>query len=109
MWLVLMTLRRGSGSGSQAEVAAAIGIREATLSHHLTAMEREGLISRVRDERDRRNLQVTLTSDGHDRFKALRRVAQRFDGRLRRGLDEDQVQQLFDLLTRLERTLEDLG
>lgn len=100
-WLVLMTLRR-AGAGNQAEIASAIGIRGATLSHHLTAMENEGLISRNRGGADRRHVQVTLTEDGLARFDALRDVAREFDERLRRGLDEDQVQQLFALLGRLE-------
>ncbi len=104
-WLVLMTLR-GSGSSSQSEVADAIGIRGATLSHHLAAMERDGLISRVRGEADRRNVAVTLTDEGLARFEALRTVAQQFDSRLRRGLDENQVQVLYDLLAHLEHNVE---
>ena len=45
VWLVLISLKRQQ-LRNQRELAEAVGIREATLSHHLAAMDEQGLITR---------------------------------------------------------------
>lgn len=87
VWLILMTLKR-MPSATQREIAAAVGTREATLTHHLNAMERDGLVQRQRDPSNRRVHIVSLTEEGEARFRTLRRAATEFDRRLRAGIDE---------------------
>ena len=53
MWLVLLNLKTRR-LANQRELAEAVGIREATLTHHLNAMEAGGLITRRRDTANRR-------------------------------------------------------
>ena len=43
VWLVLLNLKTRRVS-NQRELAEAVGVREATLTHHLNAMERDGLL-----------------------------------------------------------------
>jgi MarR family transcriptional regulator for hemolysin len=90
MWLVLLNvkLRRVT---KQRDLAAAVGIGEATLTHHLNAFERDGLLVRSRDPENRRIQIVELTADGDQRFLALRDAAITFDARLRAGLAPEQL------------------
>jgi len=104
VWLVLISLKSGQ-LASQRELAAAVGVQGATLSHHLNAMESAGLVTRRRDPRNRRLHVVELTPDGDVLFARLREVAFAFDQRLRAGLTEHDVDQLEALLTRLRENV----
>jgi MarR family transcriptional regulator, transcriptional regulator for hemolysin len=104
VWLVLISLKRGH-LASQRELADAVGIQGATLSHHLNAMESAGLVTRRRDPRNRRLHVVELTPDGDALFLRLREVAFAFDQRLRTGLASQDVDQLEALLARLRENV----
>jgi MarR family transcriptional regulator for hemolysin len=105
-WLVLLAVKSRS-LGNQRELADAIGIRDATLTHHLNAMEAEGLLLRRRDAGNRRIQQVELTEAGEAAFHRLRAAAVSFDQRLRRGIGNAEVQVLTELLSRLRANVED--
>ena len=100
IWLVLISLKSRS-LASQRELAEVMGIREATLTHHLTSMEASGLISRRRDAANRRIQVVELTEAGEEIFGRLASVALSFDKKLRRGISAAEVATLEDLLGRL--------
>ena len=104
VWLVLISLKSGQ-LASQRELADAVGIQGATLSHHLDAMEAAGLVTRRRDPRNRRLHLVELTPKGDALFSRLREVAYAFDQRLRAGLAENDVAQLEALLDRLHENV----
>lgn len=104
-WLVLLNLKTGR-AGNQRELARAVGIREATLTHHLNAMEAEGLLTRRRHENNRRIHVVELTEAGETAFLRLRGAALAFDRRLRRGLTRDQIAELDELLAHLAANVE---
>jgi MarR family transcriptional regulator for hemolysin len=100
VWLVLISLKSRS-LASQRELAEAVGIQGATLTHHLDAMESAGLVTRRRDPANRRLHLVELTPAGEALFLRLRDAATAFDRRLRAGLSEGDAGQLEALLTRL--------
>jgi MarR family transcriptional regulator for hemolysin len=100
LWLVLLSMKTRQIT-SQRELAAAVGIREATLTHHLNGMEYAGLITRRRDPANRRIHIVELTPDGEALFLRLRATAMSFDGRLRAGIAEPELAALRDVLARL--------
>jgi MarR family transcriptional regulator, transcriptional regulator for hemolysin len=104
VWLVLISLKRGQ-LASQRELADAVGVQGATLSHHLNAMEAAGLVTRRRDPRNRRLHVVELTPDGEALFSRLREVAFAFDQRLRAGLTGQDIDRLETLLTRLRENV----
>jgi MarR family transcriptional regulator for hemolysin len=99
-WLVLISLK-SQPVRNQRELAEAVGIREATLTHHLNSMDEEGLITRRRDPANRRVHLVELTEAGEAAFQRMRGAATAFDQRLRSGLSGDDVAQLEALLGRL--------
>jgi len=63
VWLVLLSIKTQEAA-NQRELAAAVGIQEATLTHHLNAMAAQGLLTRERDPANRRVHQVRLTRGG---------------------------------------------
>jgi len=100
-WQVLLIVRSGQW-GTQARMAQAMGVTGATLTHHLNALETQGLVRRWREPGDRRTQRAELTDAGEDAFRRLRDVARRHDARLRVGLSDDEVATLADLLDRLQ-------
>jgi MarR family transcriptional regulator, transcriptional regulator for hemolysin len=104
VWLVLLNLKIRRPS-NQRELAEAVGVREATLTHHLNAMDSEGLITRRRDTTNRRIHVVELTDAGEETFLRLRTAAVAFDRRLRAGITEEELASLEDVLDRLVRNV----
>jgi MarR family transcriptional regulator, transcriptional regulator for hemolysin len=100
MWLVLLSLK-AQPTANQRELAAAVGIQDATLTHHLNGMEAEGLLTRRRDPANRRVHLVELTAAGDAAFQRLRTIAQRFDATLRAGFTDAELGTLRALLARL--------
>jgi MarR family transcriptional regulator for hemolysin len=99
-WLILLNLKIRRPA-TQRELAEAVGIREATLTHHLNGLEERGLITRTREAGNRRVQLVALTADGEAAFLRLRDAAIAFDARLRSGLDDSDLAQAEGLLGRL--------
>ncbi|WP_018683769.1 MarR family winged helix-turn-helix transcriptional regulator [Actinokineospora enzanensis] len=106
VWQVLLTLKT-QPVANQRELAAAVGIQGATLTHHLNAMEADGLLTRRRDPANRRVHLVALTDAGEALFHRLREVARAFDRRLRTGLTESEEATLAELLSRLRANVSD--
>jgi MarR family transcriptional regulator, transcriptional regulator for hemolysin len=104
-WLVLVSVVAGKPA-NQRELAGAVDVREATLTHHLNAMEAEGLIVRRRDAQNRRVQRVELTDAGHARFLALREAAAAFDRRLRAGISTADQSALARVLDRLRANVD---
>lgn len=104
VWLILLALQTNKAA-SQRELADAVGIQGATLTHHLNGMESGGLLTRRRDPENRRVHIVELTEAGEALFQRLVSVAREFDRRLRSGLAAEEVDAFTDVLGRLERNV----
>jgi MarR family transcriptional regulator, transcriptional regulator for hemolysin len=100
IWLVLLALTINE-EANQRQLAEFVGIRGATLTHHLNAMESAGLVVRSRDPGNRRSHVVRRTPAGDEMFLQLRDAATTFDTRLRRGLAAEDVDTLRTLLNQL--------
>ena len=100
-WQVLLLVRSRQW-GQQSELAEAMGVTAATLTHHLNALERRGLVRRWREDGNRRSVRVELTEDGVALFDRLRAVAVRHDRRLRSGLTAEETDTLAVLLDKLQ-------
>jgi MarR family transcriptional regulator, transcriptional regulator for hemolysin len=100
VWLILLNLKIGKPA-NQRELAEAVGVREATLTHHLNAMDARGLVTRTRDAANRRVQIVALTKAGEAAFVRLRDIAIAFDAKLRAGLADADLATLTTLLGQL--------
>jgi MarR family transcriptional regulator for hemolysin len=104
VWLILLALKSRTYA-NQREIAAAVGIQGATLTHHLNVMEADGLLTRSRDPANRRVHMVELTEAGEDLFHRLAHAARAHDERLRAGLSDTDIRHLDELLHRLARNV----
>jgi MarR family transcriptional regulator for hemolysin len=100
VWLILLNLKVRR-PGNQRELAEAVGITGATLTHHLNAMDAQGLVARARDDANRRVQVVTLTDAGEAAFLRLRAAAIAFDAGLRAGFTDADLAGLDARLQRL--------
>jgi MarR family transcriptional regulator, transcriptional regulator for hemolysin len=100
VWLILLNLKIRRPA-NQRELAEAVGITGATLTHHLNAMDANGLVARTRDNANRRVQVVTLTEAGEAAFLRLRAAAIAFDTRLRTGFADPDLAILDAQLHRL--------
>jgi MarR family transcriptional regulator for hemolysin len=105
-WLVLLSLKTRQ-LANQRELAEAVGIQGATLTHHLNAMEADGLITRQRDPANRRIHLVSLTPAGEELFGTLAGAARTYDQRLRGDLSEEEIGTLERILERLRHNVTD--
>ncbi|WP_315920559.1 MarR family winged helix-turn-helix transcriptional regulator [Mesorhizobium sp. SP-1A] len=106
VWLTLLAVKT-RGSANQREMAGVIGIQGATLTHHLNAMESQGLLTRRRAPDNRRIHQVELTPAGEALFMKLRGTAIAFDKRLRAGLDEARLAEFAAVLSAMRANVGD--
>ncbi|HEY3479294.1 MAG TPA: MarR family winged helix-turn-helix transcriptional regulator [Streptomyces sp.] len=106
VWQILISLKTRPVA-NQRELADAVGIQGATLTHHLNGMETAGLVTRRRDPDNRRVHLVTLTPEGEQLFLRLASAAIAHDERMRKGLSDTEITQLADLLHRLAANVAD--
>ncbi len=99
-WLILVSVKEGA-HGAQRDLADAIGIEGATLSHHLNRLEDAGLVTRRRDPANRRVHRVELTESGEALFRMLLGRVVAFDEQLRAGIGARDLAQLHRVLDRL--------
>jgi MarR family transcriptional regulator for hemolysin len=104
-WLILLALK-AQKPDTHKQLAEAVGIEGATLTHHLDAMERSGLVSRERLAENRRVQRVELTPKGERTFLKLREAAMAHDARLRDGLSEEDLERTRAALARMQANVE---
>jgi DNA-binding MarR family transcriptional regulator len=90
---------------TQVELSRRIGIQMASSTSVLDALERDGLIRRVRQSKDRRKINVFLTPAGKALEKPLTASAARVNARARRGLSAAEVTMLFGVVQTITKNL----
>jgi MarR family transcriptional regulator for hemolysin len=103
-WLILLALK-AQQPDTHKQLAEAVGIEGATLTHHLNAMERSGLVKRERLAENRRVQRVELTAKGERTFLKLRDAATAHDTRLREGLSEKELERMRAALARMQQNV----
>lgn len=103
-WVVLNEIHRGTWD-SQRGLAKQLRIEGATLTRHLDRMEREGLIVRTRDDDDRRQIRVDMTTEGRTLHRRLRTKARAVGSRATAGISEGDEATLRKVLAMLRDNL----
>lgn len=108
MWRFLRVLWEEDAI-SQRDLSDRVGMTGATTVLALDRMEREGLVLRVRDGRDRRVIRVHLTKKGKSMQDKLLPHAAEVDAVACDGIDRQQLQLLKRLLVQLRDNVETKG
>jgi MarR family transcriptional regulator for hemolysin len=88
-------------SVSQRELAGHLGIEGPTLTRHVDRLVADGLVRRVRGDRDRRISTVVLTAEGKKHLDRIDAYAAEVDGEFRSLFSEHEIATLYDLLNRI--------
>jgi DNA-binding MarR family transcriptional regulator len=108
MWYFLRVLWSQDGL-TQRELSRRVGTMEPTTLVALRAMERDGLIRRVRNGGDRRKVNIYLTAKGRALEKALLPLAIAVVDKAVNGLSPREVRQLLGMLERIQSNLADVA
>ena len=105
-WFALVTLGRRNGI-SQGEMSRVFGVDPARVSRVGRALEGEGLVRRERDPEDGRVVRLYLTDAGREALEKRPAVEEAVEARVRRVMDEDEVEELGRLLGLLAKAMEE--
>ena len=105
MWYYLRVLWSEDGL-TQRELSHRIGTMEPTTLGAIQAMERRGLVKRVRSKDDRRKVHIHLTRKGRDLEGLLMPLAVEVVDTSVAGFSPDEVQQLLKFLRAIRDNIE---
>ena len=108
MWFFLRVLWTEDGL-TQRELSRRVGTMEPTTLVALRAMERDGLIKRVRNTNDRRKVNIYLTPRGRALEKALLPLAIAVVDKAVSGFSQRDVRLLLDMLARIQDNLAEVA
>lgn len=94
------------GPLTPSELAEIEGVKRPTATRILRGLEADGLIERTPDPNDGRSALITITAEGRERLRRLRRRKNAYLARRLRGLDSGDVASLERAAQILERLLE---
>jgi DNA-binding MarR family transcriptional regulator len=103
-WSALRALWREDGY-SQVELAQRMQVEKASLTSVLDALERRGLVTRVRNSEDRRKSHVYLTPAGRQLEKALLPYAGDVNGLATGGIDPIDLEMFQRILRQIIKNL----
>lgn len=91
VWTPLFYLARFGDGISQKDLAGRAGLDTSSLVRILDILERDGQVSRVPDEKDRRSKRIVLTEKGRDSFVRIQSVLATAETELLSGLNDGEV------------------
>jgi len=97
---VLVTLQL-NGSATVGELVDATSIDQSTLSHILRRLGTSGLITKKRDAKDQRSVQVSLTAAGHRVAEKCLHATVGHERMVTQGMEPEEVRRLKIALQRL--------
>ncbi|MEU7739946.1 MarR family transcriptional regulator [Nonomuraea sp. NPDC049158] len=99
---LLMRLGATDGDGvSIGELAQSAGVSSRNVTGLVDTLEREGLVRRVPDQRDRRSVLAQITAEGRDWIKAFSEPSQRAMTAMFMDFSADEVTRFRDLCLRV--------
>lgn len=102
-WVLILLMREDSLTSTPSALAEKAGVTRATMTGLIDGLERDGLVERLMDTRDRRSVSVRLTPSGQAK---LDQVMPDYYSRLRRcmaGLDEEGRERLQLILSQINQ------
>lgn len=106
--LPVLTALKDGDRLSQTELARWAKVEQPTMAQMLARMERDGLVKREADPRDRRSSLISLTDEALARLPAGRAVLRQGNADITKGLSSQEVDTLVSLLKRVLANIEAL-
>ncbi|MFU8850004.1 MarR family winged helix-turn-helix transcriptional regulator [Micromonospora sp. SL1-18] len=103
---VILRYLDSAGPQNVSALAARLNLDGSTVTRQVTAMQRDGLITRTPDPADGRGTVVSATSAGLQRMAAVRAARTRLYGDILAAWTSDDQESLADLLHRLNEALD---
>ncbi|WP_448376331.1 MarR family winged helix-turn-helix transcriptional regulator [Fervidobacterium sp.] len=103
---ILFLLKNNSGL-SQKEIAKRIGVEQGTIAIMLRRMEKNKLIERVSDEKDRRITRVYLTKSAFELLETLSGIVKEAENLILESLSDEECKELKKLLEKIQMSLKE--
>ena len=97
--LMIIDVKKGTPA---TKIGPLMGTEATALSRLLKNMEVEGLIFRLRDERDRRKVRIFLTGKGLEKRKIAFSVVQSFNNKLNDRLSEKEIETFLKVINKVQ-------
>jgi DNA-binding MarR family transcriptional regulator len=107
-WRVIAVLG-GADQLTAQDIATATAMDKVTVSRAVRALLENGFVSRKKHDRDGRSALLELTGSGRSVYTEIAPEAMRQEAELLDGFSETEIDQLTQLLTRLEQRADDLA
>lgn len=108
-WFLAYIWKHGTdGDVFQKDIEGAFRVRRSTATEILKAMERKGLIERVPSTEDKRSKKILLKERAITICEENQRKILRTEQKLIRGLSQEELQQFFDILRKIQSNIDDL-
>ncbi len=101
-WVTLYHLWRLGDGQPQCDLARAIGVEAPSLVRTLDQLSEQGLVERCPCDQDRRTKRVYLTQEAAPLLERIDAVVREARGEMLAGLNDAEVAQLAELLSRIE-------
>jgi MarR family transcriptional regulator for hemolysin len=102
---VLVSLKGGKAL-SQAELARIAQVEQPSMAQLLNRMERDGLVERVPDPKDKRSRLISLTEEATTRMPKAKATMEALSAQMLAGFTPEETTQLVELLTRLNDNID---
>lgn len=106
--LPVLTALKDGARLSQTELARWAKVEQPSMAQLLARMERDGIIRREPDPRDRRSSLIVLTDQARAKLPAGRAILEAGNREAMRGLSEEEVATLINLLQRVLANAEEM-
>ena len=103
---VLAQLDRSPGGLTMGELSNRLMVSNGNITGLIDRLVAEGLVARAAEPGDRRSIRVRLTAAGKRQFDRMTPAHEGWVDTMMSHLDRQELQQLYDLLARLKRSIQ---
>ena len=101
-WVLILLMREPDLSASPSQLAEKAGVSRATMSGLIEGLVKQGLVTRIISDQDRRHQQIKLTKAGQAKLDEIMPEYYRRVAALMQVLSKEEGEQLTDMLRRLQ-------
>ncbi len=105
-WIALYFLLNTDKEMSQKELAVLMNIQDPSLARLIDRMERDGLIRRIENQKDKRMKILELTEEGRLKAKSLMHYGQEFSDLLLEDISDEEVEIFHKVLSKMLNNIE---